>query len=219
MASEHRRQEALQPPQSHLSFSTFPSFTPQATDSWYRQHKLRATSDHGLWHFTSASKPPVGRFDLPAPRGTCYFASTQLAAVMELIGPDHAVKGWVPAGLMLERVVSQILSPGDSRLADLVHSEALKFGVTNEIATTIRYNVTNAWAESFDRSGFTGIRYRPRFSPGEAFAFALFGKSGVPTRPAAWDESPASVREVVEGAGLHIVDPPSSTSVSIVSPS
>lgn len=219
MDSAHRRQEALQPPKSGMIDGTFPNYAPGAAERWYRQHKLRDVADRGLWHFTSAAAPPVGRFDLSSPRGTCYFASTPLAAVLELVGPDHAKKGWVPSGLMNGRVVSQIPAPGDEcRLADMVNSHALKFGVTNEVTTTTRYEATGAWARQLDHAGYVGIRYRPRFTPGDALAFALFGEAGAPDTSPSADLSPVEVSDVVPEFGLKIHGPPDSSQVSILSP-
>ena len=90
--------------------------------------------------------------------------------------------------------------------------------MTNEIATTERYDITQAWARTWRRAGFGGVFYLLRFTPGPSRGLALFGPAGAPDPPPPGDPDPRPVREVVEGLGIDVVDPPAFGAVTVVSP-
>ncbi|MDQ1738366.1 MAG: hypothetical protein QOE53_18, partial [Pseudonocardiales bacterium] len=101
----------------------------------YRAHKAAAAP----WWFSSDGS---GRFDLPPAHGTCYLASDAEAAVRERWGEELLALGCVPRGLAESTEVSELRAPRGGRLADLCSGEAAHFGVTREISTTSRYDVT-----------------------------------------------------------------------------
>jgi hypothetical protein len=214
-----RKDLALRPPdEAKLNFARFPRKTLRAGSEWFRQHQDRSTPDRGAWHFASypAGGEGDGRFDLTGPGGTCYLASTVLGAVNELVGPECADRGWVDADLVSGRILSTLYLPKDVKAADTTSARAAQFRATNELSTTERYDLTQAWADTLNRNGFGGVYAVLRFTPGPTRGLALFGDAGAPNPPLPGDPNPAPVREVVEGLGIEVVDPPSYSAVSIV---
>jgi hypothetical protein len=174
---------------------------------------------NGPWWFSSEG----GRFDLDRPRGTCYLATTALAALRERLGPVLARRATLPATTLEGVVVSRLRlgrgGDGDqppARLANLRSSRAATFAVTRELESMTPYDVPQAWARALDSVGLDGIRYGPRFSPGSASAVALFGAAGedgersVDPRPVPAREVPRAPQPVPtpRRAELSVIDPP-----------
>lgn len=217
-----RQDRALElPDRSAHDFSQFPRKTLRAGTTWYRQHTdLPENADRGVWYFASHDSGVVGggRFDLTDPHGTCYLASTELGAVNECLGPEYARRGWVDADVVAKRVLSRVNLPAETKGADVTSVRAATFRVTNEVATTDRYDITQAWAQLLHDSGYGGIYSTLRFTPGAARGLALFGTAGVPTLMPAGDPTPTSVREYVAGCGIEVIDPPALSEVRVVTP-
>lgn len=173
---------------------------------------FRAHSTHrGPWWFGSDGS---GRFDLPAPGGTCYLALDPESAVRERLGPVLGGRTALPESTLAEVVVSSLAVPRQRRVADLQSRRAAAFGVTRELETMVPYAVPQAWARALARARYEGVRYGPRFTPGPASAVALFGEAGA----AAWpiDPSPQPAPEVV--AGLRLWPTPRRTDLTVVKP-
>lgn len=134
----------------------------------------------GPWWFSSAG----GRFDLPAPRGTCYLATSALVAVREWLGPVLARRASLPATTLDGVVVSRLPvgERGTSRhllMANLRVEGAAAFGVTRELESMTPYEIPALWARALAEAGLDGVWYGPRFTPGRASAAAVFGRAGV----------------------------------------
>lgn len=209
-----REASAQRPPDTRAGALTdFPVHRLRGTAVVHRAH-LAANNP---WWFSSSG----GRFDLAAPRGTCYLATTALAALRERLGPVLAARRSVPASTLDGVVVSALRcpvpdGPASLRLADLRAAAAADFGVTRELESMTPYEVPLAWAAAFDEVGLDGVRYGPRFSPGPASALALFGATGVderrpvdpePTPADAVPGVPTSV-EVPRRRDLAVIAPP-----------
>lgn len=185
---------------------TFPSQRPKRK-TWFRAHRLRtAAPDEGCWFFASlsATRGAGGRFDLLEPHGTCYWADSELAAAREMLGRPGDL---VDSGEVAGRVVTTAqFAPG--RLADLLHTDASRRGVTAELGALVPYDLSRRWASAFHAAGFDGLRYQPRFSSNPAVAIAVFGAAGVPDPPPAVSRSrPQS--DVLIANGYTVVLPPS----------
>jgi hypothetical protein len=223
VAAAHRSQ-AQRPPKAGVSYSDFPSWSPEPGQTWFRNHGDRPTAaDRGMWWFGSSPATPGaeldGRFDLPVPDGTCYFADTPEAAVFERVGSDYMMNGWVGSDLVDGRVVSEVTLPGVVNAANVSAGlSAAMNGVTAELTTTSDYALTQAWAAQFWADGFDGIRYILRFHGGEPLGLALFGKHGVPTPVWFGDPSPRPMGEVLDAMGIEVVSVPGAGSVTIVDP-
>jgi len=59
---------------------------------------------------------------------------------------DLLALGYVPHTLAEATEVSQLRVPSGGRVADLCSVDAADFGVTREISTTGRYDITQVWA-------------------------------------------------------------------------
>lgn len=201
---------ALRPPDPTQDFGGFPShrFTPAA--GWFRQHRLRRDeSDRGGWFFASRDPvaEPVGRFDLLAPDGTCYLASTSGAAVRELIGPDQVRQGWVNRDLFDGRVVSHLQLPAQIQAAAVSAAGAASWRITAELTSTGDYALSQAWAQAFRDAGFGGVYGALRFGldPG----LAMFGPGGRPDPPWAGDTGPPRwAEDAAYSLDVRIVDVP-----------
>ena len=133
-----RRLTAQQAPVVGHDYAGFPSQNLPSGGAWFRTHRLRVPSpDRGAWYFSSspseAPAPESGRFDLPAPSGTCYLASTAQAAVRELTHPFYVKNGWVPAPLITGRVVSALGLRQAGIAADVSNADAASFRVSSEL--------------------------------------------------------------------------------------
>jgi hypothetical protein len=115
------------------------------------------------------------RFDLPAPKGTCYLAEDPLGSFVEVF-TDVTL---VAEGDVEQRRLSNLHVPKTVRLADCTDAASRKFGSTGEIHTTIDYDLTQRWARAFVAAGFDGIRYFVRHDPAQRrVGIALFGAAG-----------------------------------------
>lgn len=144
------------------------------------------------WWFASDPGEPElgGRFDLPAPEGTCYVAANPSVAVRERLGKE-VLHGWVTDDALWHATAVSTLDPADrpeadGRLANAKSSRAADFH-TSELNDATPYATTREYARAFRAIGMTGVRYRARFSTGDRDAAeGWFGPAGAP------DPSPPS---------------------------
>jgi RES domain-containing protein len=129
------------------------------------------TSGFGPWWFSSDAR---GRFDLPPPRGTCYLADDEVAALLEVLGPVTVVSPRWAARLSMWHLGL----PQQCSAADTTVRAARGFGVTAELASMTPYAVPQQWASAFAAAGHEGVRYRVRHDPAGSRALALFGAAG-----------------------------------------
>ncbi len=153
-----------------------------------------------------------GRFDLPTPRGTCYLADSAAVAVRERLGTVLGARATVPASLLDGVVVSRLHLPAAGDLADLQSSAASRFGVLRELEVMVPYYIPQGWAAAFDREGFGGVAYGPRFSTGACSSYAVFGPVGSADWPI--DPEPVPARDVT-GAPVAVA-PPRRSEVTVV---
>ena len=190
-----RERTALGPPP--VSLAGFPTYPVDEEVDLFRAHRR----DLGPWWFGNDGG---GRFDLRSPRGTCYVALDPLSALRERLGPVLGGTPSVPESLLEDAMVSRLRLPAARDVADTQDRRAVGFGVTREIETTVPYAVPQAWASAFDEEGFGGVRYGPRFTPGDASAVALFDDEGAKDWPVDADPVPA---DQVPGAPVALPSP------------
>ncbi|HLE69953.1 MAG TPA: RES family NAD+ phosphorylase [Vicinamibacteria bacterium] len=127
------------------------------------------------WWFSSDGQ---GRFDLPFPEGTCYAALDEIAALLEVIGPDIE-GGAVSENFLSGRGLRRLALPDSRRVADLADRRARGFGVTAEIHTVVPYDLPHQWSLALRRAGAAGVRYHVRHDPSfRGSGVGLFGKAG-----------------------------------------
>ena len=177
-----RERTALGPPPESLA--GFPAYLVDTDTDLFRAHGV----DLGPWWFGNDG---TGRFDLTAPRGTCYAALDPLSALRERLGPVLGASQAVPESLLEASVVSRLRLPSAREVADVQDGGAAAFGVTREIESLVPYAVPQAWARAFDEAQCGGVKYGPRFTPGECSAVAVFGEEGATDWPVDGDPVPA----------------------------
>lgn len=193
-----RDKVALRTPDGR-DLSSFPTVTVPAHAQLYRGH--RAT--RGAWYFSAGT---AGRFDLDAPRGTCYLATDPETAVREVVGAVLHSLGGVDAEFAAQRAISRLHLPAARNVANLCDKRAADFGVTREIHTLTPYDTTRAWARALDTIT-DGVQYESRFTTAPpANALALFDTAG----PKKWrdDTTPLPFTVAARDAGITILRPP-----------
>src|SRR5262249_24121193 len=149
-----RQHPSLEPPGETASLHRFPAFALLPTRALWR-----VTRDgHHPWWFGSTME---GRFDLHAPEGTCYLASDDLGALLEVLGPGLQPGSGAPRSLLPGGHLRELRAPHRLRLADAIAEKAVAW-VMAELSTITPYRVPQAWARALRRSGFEGIRYAAR---------------------------------------------------------
>jgi len=206
--SPDRQQPAQQHPDPTVHLHSSPARTLPGGSSWWRQH-LRGA---GPWWFSCAG---TGRYDLAAPRGTGYLASSAAAAVRERIGPDLAAHRLIPASLLRDRVISRLTLPAPVRAATVDVAAATRFGISSELPVMVAYLIPPAWAVAFAAAGFAGLLTKLRFSPGRSIGLALFRDGG---QRADWavDPAPTPAIAIAEQLGLHVVEPPTLEQLTVI---
>lgn len=187
----------------HADLRRFP--TADLGGDWFRAH----TVGNGPWWFAHTGQ---GRFDLPAPEGTCYLASHAVAALYERLGERLTRLGMI-SGTEADRIVVSRLTVSEV-VADATAQRATRFGITRELGTVVPYDLPRRWARALREAGHDGLRYWPRFSVSPAFrALALFGHAGEHlSRPI--DPDPRPGRAAAAAAGVRVVDRPRSLPIS-----
>ena len=129
------------------------------------------TSGFGPWWFSSDAR---GRFDLAPPRGTCYLADDEIAALLEVLGPVTVVSPrWAGRLSMWHLGLTRQCTAADTTVR-----AARGFGMTGELASMTPYAVPQQWAAAFAAARYEGVRYRVRHDPSGGRALALFGAAG-----------------------------------------
>ncbi len=163
----------------------------------------------GPWWFGSSMG---GRFDLAEPEGTCYLATDEISALLEVFGPDLE-GGTISLDFLASRSLRKLRLPGELDLADLTSREAVRFGITAEIGTLVPYERPQEWAATLRANGSPGLTYWPRHDPAHHLAVALFGPHGERKRWKRGREASIS-RELIERlreeCGIEVLDVPRS---------
>jgi hypothetical protein len=196
--------------------SGFPSR--DVSGSWFRAHVNHGGPDRGCWWFSSAGANPdeSGRFDLPAPEGTCYFASTEEAAARERVGTQlrktagrESVLASVLATANGPVVVTEVTMSA-VKTANLPVRKADRWVNRSLWVGTGIYRISQGWAALWRAAGFEGLLYEPRFTGGARVrALAVFGAAGRP-KPARPTKDSKSLEEVLTAHGVRVVWPPGS---------
>ena len=132
------------------------------------------------WWFASAELEAVGggRFDLPAPMGTCYFATRPEAAVLEAL--QMRLTNLPGAELSIRRLATCIVPASTPDAAMLTARRvAGEWGITAELWAGRDRSLTRRWAQAIRRDGwwalYAGLSHDPS---GRLRAVALFDHQG-----------------------------------------
>lgn len=189
-----------------------------ASGTWFRAHVDRGGPDRGCWWFASVGVDPdeSGRFDLPTPEGTCYFASTDEAAARERVGTQlrkTAGRESVLASVLATKdgpVVVTGVVLGAVKAANLPVRRADRWVNRSLWVGTGIYRISQGWAALWRAAGSEGLLYEPRFTGGARVrALALFGAAGRP-KPAPPVEHSTPIEKVLTAHRVRVVRPPGS---------
>lgn len=133
------------------------------------------------WRFVSLnpdrSAEEYGRFDLPAPEGTCYLARTPVAAALEVF-QEH--DGLLPDVELRRRLRAEVLAPSVAPdAADLSARASRGVGVTAALWSGGNRPVSQQWAVALRRAGWLALHHGIAHDPsGRQRAVSLFDRSG-----------------------------------------
>lgn len=133
------------------------------------------------WRF-AAAPPGAGRFDLPSPRGTCYWSDRRYGAWLEVFRGARLVD----VADARRRRLATGRAPA-LRLADLLAPRAYAFGVTAANSSTPDHGLPQQWAAAADRAGMQGVVGSCSHDPtSRALNVAVFGRAGQPATQPGW---------------------------------
>ncbi len=164
------------------------------------------------WFFSSTDAAVPGRFDLPAPRGTCYFADRRLGAFVEVFRRARVI---ARVDLAARQLVVATRTGDAVRLANLRSASAARLGVTLDTFGGDDYTEPQQLASELDGLGFAGVRSPARHDPTtRSNTVALFGRAGTARSQRGWRVRRSAVdteRSLLEDArayGYAVLDVP-----------
>ncbi|GAA0305622.1 RES family NAD+ phosphorylase [Kineococcus aurantiacus] len=130
------------------------------------------------WFFScafSGSGSGKGRFDLPAPEGSCYLSDRQHGAWLEVFrGTGMVDRADVDVRRILHATRTRPL-----KLATLIAAKARSFGITADVAAGDDYSAPQSWAAALRACGHGALLARARHDPtGTARTIVEFGVAG-----------------------------------------
>lgn len=156
------------------------------------------------WWFASVPPDPGagGRYDLPAPMGTCYTATRAAGAVLEAL-QDRLVN--LPRAELEVRRRAETVAPDDFPGAAKLTARAVagELGVTAALWAGTDRPLTQRWAAALRRDGwwavYGGLSHDPS---GRLRGYALFDEAGAhpPSLGTGWAHRTATLHN---DAGLH----------------
>jgi hypothetical protein len=210
-----------EPPDAANSLADLPSLQPPFTGrTVYRVWRhIGADGDprQQPWWFASAPADPRdgGRFDLPAPMGTCSTATTAVAAVLEALQAHLVI---LPRAELSARRLATIVVPRDApNAADLTHpTVAGSYGITAALWAGTDRALTQRWAAAVRRDGWWALHAGVQHDPsGQLRSCALFDHEGEhePTYGSGWTvrvarlDDNADVHAQLASFGVTVRDP------------
>jgi hypothetical protein len=177
----------------------------------WRRHLPNGAVRVSPWWFAFAPADPYtgGRYDLPAPAGTCYLAQTVAGAVLEAVQVHLAN---LPAAELAARgAVRAEVPTGMPPAADLTDPVGVQLGLTSAVWAGTDRPLTQRWAAAFRRDGWwalhSGIQHDVT---GTLRGVSLFDQAGEhePTHAGPWPLAEIDLlddRTLVELADLGVV--------------
>lgn len=159
------------------------------------------------WWFSSRTgrEEEAGRFDLEAPRGTCYWADDLMGALFERLTDLDDLEAMVPTSLIGSLRVWEHAPPPPPEAAD---TTAKKGGLPKELGTGTDYGPSWAWADKLDEVNRMAVIAWSRIAPHATRTVAVFGPEGAAVAAAGevWHPAVESLAELVD-SGLVADDP------------
>jgi hypothetical protein len=177
----------------------------------HRMFSVRRTSPWWFASLISGQDPDTaGRFDLPVPWGSCYLATTKVAAALE---PMQHFSLIPVAELVNRRIATVTVPPGSPAAAGLGSPRARGIGVTAELWAGRDRPRTQSWALALVQAGWRALHHGVSHDPsGRLRGVTLFDAAGdhppfgdtrwVPVISGAGDD--AELRAGLERYGIEI---------------
>jgi hypothetical protein len=128
------------------------------------------------WYFSSTGSTSSGRFDLPTPRGTCYWSDTPVGAFVEVFRRLRVI---ARPDLEARHLVIATRTGPPLPLASLVSPRSAAYGVTLDASAGDDYRPTQELAAEVADVGLLGVVATTRHDPSlRARTVALFGRAG-----------------------------------------
>lgn len=163
----------------------------------------------------------TGRFDLPAPEGTCYTAADPIGSLLEVVRARNRISGFISHDLFADRRLHELHLPEPRTLAHLGRRAAVALGVTLEISTVLPLTLPQAWAHHLRRAGAEGIVYHLRHDPAAQYGYALFGPAGEHPGWPVKQSSEISSRQIAQferATGLRVLPRPRLDQLTLIEP-
>lgn len=127
----------------------------------------------------TAEEAVGGRFDLPAPAGTCNTAADAFTALRERLGSRIQPDQDISADDLFETQVTELRVVRQLLLADFRKPgpKYIPGDIAGPISGNHGYRLTQQWAQHMHKLGFDGIIARSRHGDGDTMFF--FGSEGV----------------------------------------
>lgn len=168
----------LGPPPSPATLARLPSVRLRGRIA----HRVFRADRTGAWWFSSVvdgdDPESRGRFDLPAPLGSCYLALSAVGAVLEVF--QHFGAGLLPAvELEVRRRVEVVIPASAPAAANLSAQRARGLGATASLWAGGTRALTQAWAAGLHRAGWRAAHHGVAHDPaGRLRAITLFDTAG-----------------------------------------
>ncbi|MGH9185770.1 MAG: RES domain-containing protein [Acidimicrobiales bacterium] len=177
------------------------------------------------WWFASAPGDARrgGRFDLPAPDGSCYLATSPAGAALEAF--QDFGRGVLPASELQGRARAEVVAPeGSPPAVQLTAARARAVGVTQALWAGENRALTQRWAIALRRAGWLALWHGTQHDPtGQTRGVTLFDTAGehrpyddpgwVPTvRPLAGDQP---VLAALARYGIQVIPDPDPATITL----
>lgn len=171
---------ATEPP---ADLSTFPTTRlPVGSTAWriFLAHDPASGQPRSPWFFSSGG----GRFDLPAPMGSCYLSDRAQGAWLEVFRGTGLVDR---TDVDRRRLVRATRTEPPSEAADLRSARARRYGVTADLVAGDRYDLPQRWAAALHTAGHRALVATARHDPTHrSRTVVLFGGAGPRQRVNGW---------------------------------
>lgn len=170
-------------------------------------HRVFAARRSSPWWFAALPHPATdpeahGRFDLPAPLGSCYLALTPVAAVLETF--VHFA-GRLPDNELRARRRAEVVAPDSAPpAANLAAPSSRGAGVTAALWAGGDRALTQSWALALHRAGWRALHSGVAHDPaGRLRAVTLFDAAGEHPPYDSPSEWPVQLRTLHDDEVLH----------------
>lgn len=171
---------ATDPPADLARFPT--TRLPAGSIAWriFLAHDPASGQPRSPWFFSSGG----GRFDLPAPAGSCYLSDRAQGAWLEVFRSTGLVDR---ADVDRRRLVRATKTGLPLEAADLRSALARRYGVTADLIAGDQYNLPQRWAAALHAAGHRALVATARHDPTHrSRTVVLLGAAGPRRRVNGW---------------------------------